>query len=110
MKNFANFSLNVRDAAKGVVAMPGSKSISNRLILLSALSNGRIKILNFLESEDTEVMLGIIKKMGVKSTLLNSANCSLVNNDEQPTLMIDGIGENLNKIFNTKNEMNFFCW
>ena len=31
-----------------------------------------------------------------------------MNNDEQPTLIIDGIGENLNKIFNTKNEMNFF--
>ena len=43
--------------AKGVVTLPGSKSISNRVLLLSALAQGTTRIEGLLESDDTAVML-----------------------------------------------------
>jgi len=49
----------------GKLALPGSKSISNRTLLLSALSQGKTRLLGLLESEDTEVMLTALAKLGV---------------------------------------------
>ncbi|UOF94029.1 MAG: 3-phosphoshikimate 1-carboxyvinyltransferase [Bordetella sp.] len=51
--------------AHGVVHLPGSKSISNRVLLLSALSEGRTEIINLLDSEDTLFMKIALKKLGV---------------------------------------------
>jgi 3-phosphoshikimate 1-carboxyvinyltransferase len=41
---------------KGKVNLPGSKSISNRLLIIRALADGNMNILNLSESEDTQVM------------------------------------------------------
>ncbi len=49
----------------GKLALPGSKSISNRTLLLSALSQGKTSLLGLLESEDTEVMLTALARLGV---------------------------------------------
>ncbi|WP_343189767.1 3-phosphoshikimate 1-carboxyvinyltransferase [Buchnera aphidicola] len=49
----------------GEVNLPGSKSISNRVILLSALSKGKTILKNFLFSEDTEYMISALKKIGI---------------------------------------------
>ncbi len=46
--------------------MPGSKSISNRVLLLSALASGSTEVCDFLESDDTTVMLDALTKLGVK--------------------------------------------
>jgi 3-phosphoshikimate 1-carboxyvinyltransferase len=54
--------------AKGVVNLPGSKSISNRVLLLAALSSGETFITNLLESGDTQVMLNALKTLGVSVT------------------------------------------
>src|ERR1039457_1621344 len=52
--------------AKGVVRLPGSKSISNRTLLLAALANGTTRIKDLLASDDTHVMLMALQKLGVK--------------------------------------------
>lgn len=43
---------------------PGSKSISNRVLLLAALGSGKCKISNLLHSDDTQFMLSAIAKLG----------------------------------------------
>ena len=43
---------------------PGSKSISNRVLLLAALGSGPCRISNLLHSDDTQVMLTAISKLG----------------------------------------------
>ena len=49
----------------GVVRMPGSKSISNRLLLLSALAAGRTTLRDVLDSDDTRVMVQALRTLGV---------------------------------------------
>jgi len=51
--------------AAGEVRLPGSKSISNRILLLSALAEGTTTVSNLLESDDTERMLDSLKALGV---------------------------------------------
>ena len=43
--------------AGGTLTLPGSKSISNRVLLLSALSQGTSTLYDLLDSDDTRVML-----------------------------------------------------
>ena len=52
--------------AAGTVKLPGSKSISNRVLLLAALSEGETRIRNLLDSEDTTVMLAALARLGVR--------------------------------------------
>ena len=51
--------------ASGQVRLPGSKSISNRALLLAALASGETEIHGLLASDDTEVMLGALTTLGV---------------------------------------------
>jgi 3-phosphoshikimate 1-carboxyvinyltransferase len=51
--------------ARGSVRLPGSKSISNRILLLAALAEGVTEIKALLESDDTRVMLEALKQLGV---------------------------------------------
>ncbi len=51
--------------AAGEITLPGSKSISNRVLLLAALSQGTTEIRDLLESDDTERMLDALKLLGV---------------------------------------------
>lgn len=51
---------------QGTVKLPGSKSISNRILLLAALSRGTTKIMDLLASDDTLVMLMALQQLGVK--------------------------------------------
>ena len=50
--------------AHGTVHLPGSKSISNRVLLLAALSRGKTVVHDLLASDDTAVMLAALKQMG----------------------------------------------
>jgi len=52
----------------GTVRLPGSKSISNRILLLAALARGETRIRGVLESEDTQVMLEALRALGVTCT------------------------------------------
>jgi 3-phosphoshikimate 1-carboxyvinyltransferase len=51
--------------AAGSVTLPGSKSISNRVLLLAALAEGKTEIHHLLASEDTRYMLDALKSLGV---------------------------------------------
>jgi 3-phosphoshikimate 1-carboxyvinyltransferase len=51
-------------SASGTVNLPGSKSISNRVLLLAALSRGRTLIHDLLDSDDTRVMLDALRAIG----------------------------------------------
>jgi 3-phosphoshikimate 1-carboxyvinyltransferase len=51
---------------EGTVRLPGSKSISNRTLLLAALSEGDTLIHDLLASDDTMVMLGALRSLGIK--------------------------------------------
>ncbi|MEY3944852.1 MAG: 3-phosphoshikimate 1-carboxyvinyltransferase [Pseudomonadota bacterium] len=50
--------------ASGVVTLPGSKSISNRVLLLSALCEGTTVVHDLLDSDDTRVMLAALRQLG----------------------------------------------
>ncbi len=52
------------DSAAGTVALPGSKSISNRVLLLAALSTGSTRVHDLLASDDTRVMLDALRALG----------------------------------------------
>ncbi len=52
-------------AAQGTVRLPGSKSISNRVLLLAALAEGETEVRDLLESDDTARMLDALKVLGV---------------------------------------------
>jgi 3-phosphoshikimate 1-carboxyvinyltransferase len=56
--------------AAGTVHLPGSKSISNRMLLLAALASGETEIRDLLDSADTRVMLAALAKVGVRVTAL----------------------------------------
>ncbi|GAA6053965.1 hypothetical protein NBRC10513_002836 [Rhodotorula toruloides] len=45
------------------LATPGSKSISNRALVLAALGNGTCKLGNLLHSDDTQVMMAALNEM-----------------------------------------------
>ncbi|MEC4718663.1 3-phosphoshikimate 1-carboxyvinyltransferase [Noviherbaspirillum sp. CPCC 100848] len=52
--------------AQGSMRLPGSKSISNRTLLLAALAGGVTRIHDLLASDDTHVMLMALQKLGVR--------------------------------------------
>ena len=67
-------------AVRGSVSLPGSKSISNRVLLLAALCEGRTVVHDLLDSDDTRVMLQALRDLG----------CGVVVEGARAT--IDGIG------------------
>ena len=69
--------------AGGSVRLPGSKSISNRVLLLAALSHGTTTVHDVLASDDTAVMLTALEQLG----------CSVQKNDDTAT--IGGLGGQL---------------
>ena len=54
--------------ARGTVRLPGSKSISNRVLLLAALASGETEVSGLLDAEDTRVMREALARLGVTLT------------------------------------------
>ena len=52
-------------SAHGTITLPGSKSISNRVLLLAALAEGVTEVRDALFSDDTERMLDALRSLGV---------------------------------------------
>lgn len=67
---------------------PGSKSISNRALVLAALAKGECRIRNLLHSVDTEVMIGALKTM-------NCASFMSGEDSKGKYLLVTGNGGNL---------------
>lgn len=55
-------------AISGTVRLPGSKSLSNRILLLAALSRGTTTVRNLLDSDDIRYMVGALQALGVQVT------------------------------------------
>ena len=60
-------SIELKPAARaaGTVRLPGSKSISNRVLLLAALARGETEISGLLDADDTRVMRDALSRLGV---------------------------------------------
>ncbi|MBY4595379.1 bifunctional 3-phosphoshikimate 1-carboxyvinyltransferase/cytidylate kinase [Ottowia caeni] len=67
-------------AVSGTVRLPGSKSISNRVLLLAALCEGRTVVHDLLDSDDTRVMLEALRQLG----------CGVAQEDSRT--IIEGLG------------------
>lgn len=64
--------------AQGEVTIPGSKSLSNRILLLAALCEGTTTIDNLLQSDDVRHMLTALKQLGVNYELSdNGTRCTM---------------------------------
>jgi 3-phosphoshikimate 1-carboxyvinyltransferase len=64
--------------ATGLVHLPGSKSISNRTLLLAALAQGVTDIRDLLKSDDTDRMLDALRSLGVELTHLGGNDYRIV--------------------------------
>jgi 3-phosphoshikimate 1-carboxyvinyltransferase len=64
MYDIAQLDLPPLRRAAGTVRLPGSKSISNRVLLLAGLSEGCTEIHDLLDSDDTRVMLEALRRLG----------------------------------------------
>ena len=67
---------------EGEIKLPGSKSLSNRLLLVSALAHGTTEVHNLLDSDDTQHMVAALRALGV----------SLELSADRTVCLIDGLG------------------
>ena len=61
----------------GTVRLPGSKSISNRVLLLAALSAGVTRLKGLLDADDTRVMLDALQKLDISINTRNLADIAV---------------------------------
>lgn len=65
----------------GTINLPGSKSVSNRALLLAALANGTTVLTNLLDSDDVRHMLNALKALGVQYALSDDrTRCEVTGN------------------------------
>lgn len=81
-------------AVEGTINLPGSKSLSNRALLLAALSKGTTKVTNLLDSDDIRYMLNALKALGVRYHL----------SDDKTICEIEGLGG----AFNIQKNLSLF--
>lgn len=79
---------------EGEINLPGSKSLSNRALLLAALAKGTTKVTNLLDSDDTRHMLNALKQLGVQYQL----------SDDKTVCEVQGVGG----AFNIQNGLALF--
>lgn len=79
---------------EGEINLPGSKSLSNRALLLAALAKGTTKVTNLLDSDDIRHMLNALKALGVNYSL----------SEDKTVCTIEGVGG----AFNWKNGLALF--
>ncbi|EFT3358223.1 3-phosphoshikimate 1-carboxyvinyltransferase [Salmonella enterica] len=66
----------------GAINLPGSKSVSNRALLLAALACGKTVLTNLLDSDDVRHMLNALSALGINYTLsADRTRCDITGND-----------------------------
>lgn len=89
-------TLNPINKINGEIFLPGSKSLSNRALLIAALAQGTTKITNLLVSDDINYMLKALKILGVNYSLSEcGTECTVIGNNgffnvEQPVELFLG--------------------
>lgn len=86
LSSSVSISANIPRALNVTCTPPGSKSISNRALVLAALGSGTCRIKNLLASDDVEVMLNALERLGAASFAWE---------DEGETLVVNGRGGSL---------------
>ncbi len=66
-------TLKASKQVRGCIKLPGSKSITNRVLLMAALGSGVTKLINPLRSEDTDQMINALIKLGVSVKEVNDS-------------------------------------
>lgn len=79
---------------EGEINLPGSKSLSNRALLLAALAHGTTEVTNLLDSDDIRYMLNALKSLGVSYEL----------SSDKTVCTITGVGG----AFNWQNGLSLF--
>lgn len=75
-------TLNPISKINGEIFLPGSKSLSNRALLIAALAKGKTKITNLLVSDDIRHMLNALKILGIEFSLSDcGTECTVNGND-----------------------------
>ncbi|MGV6989051.1 3-phosphoshikimate 1-carboxyvinyltransferase [Testudinibacter sp. P80/BLE/0925] len=69
MQQPTSITLNPITRVEGTINLPGSKSLSNRALLLAALAKGTTNVTNLLDSDDVHHMLNALKQLGVEYQL-----------------------------------------
>lgn len=65
----------------GAINLPGSKSVSNRALLLAALACGKTVLTNLLDSDDVRHMLNALSALGINYTLsADRTRCDIIGN------------------------------
>ena len=64
-------TLKASKQVRGCIKLPGSKSITNRVLLMAALGSGVTKLIDPLKSEDTDQMINALIKLGVSVKEVN---------------------------------------
>ena len=78
-------TLKASKQVRGCIKLPGSKSITNRVLLMAALGSGVTKLIDPLRSEDTDQMINALIKLGVSVKEVN---------DDQNSIEIKGAEHN----------------
>ena len=65
MSGLPDITIGPLKRAQGSIVLPGSKSISNRALLLAALSSGTTTLKNLLDADDTQVMRNALRQLGL---------------------------------------------
>lgn len=68
MSGLPNITIGPFKKGQGTIVLPGSKSISNRALLLAALSSGTTTLKNLLDSDDTQIMRNALRQLGLSVT------------------------------------------
>ncbi|PVX39911.1 3-phosphoshikimate 1-carboxyvinyltransferase [Pasteurella langaaensis DSM 22999] len=87
-------TLNPIARVKGTINLPGSKSLSNRALLLAALAKGTTKVTNLLDSDDVRHMLNALKQLGVNYKL----------SEDKSVCEVEGLG----RAFQWQNGLSLF--
>ncbi|OLY81682.1 Pentafunctional AROM polypeptide [Smittium mucronatum] len=76
-----------------ILSPPGSKSVTNRALVLAALGKGKCRIHNLLHSDDTRVMIQALTSLGA---------CKVESEDDGAILVVEGLGGDM---FSTDREI-----
>ena len=74
----------------GAVTLPGSKSLSNRILLLSALAEGTTRVHNLLDSDDTRYMIEALEALGIALDVSDDRTSCVVSSSGGPFLTESG--------------------
>ncbi len=84
-----SLTLDPISSIEGELNLPGSKSLSNRALLLAALAKGTTRITNLLDSDDIRYMLAALTKLGIDYDLSDDKTVCTVRGNGGP-LHYDG--------------------